>query len=92
MFIVPIDNELEVQFYVSKMYCLNCKERGGCSVTEKRDAIENVYHYEIVTCLCKKCSSQFNVTFFNTSSKINKKLKDLQKIYSYNFDKLELFN
>ncbi len=73
-YIVPVDSETEKNEYVKKMYCENCKAKGGVKIEFFKDVIEEGYHYEVARCICDQCNRSFDVRFFPTSSCINKKI------------------
>lgn len=73
-YIVPIASKAEKSEYVKKMYCENCKLKGGVEIEFFKDVIEGGYHYEVARCICDLCNRSFDVNFFPTSSSINRKL------------------
>ncbi len=82
-FIIPVEKSADVEIFIRKMYCVECKESSGCFSKHKMPIIEEGYHFDIVTCECSKCSATFDLKFFNPNSIINRTLKDITEEYSY---------
>lgn len=84
--IIPIENSEESESYIKKMYCLKCRERGGCYPKHNYPIIENGYQYDVISCECSKCSGKFDLKFFNLNSYTNlllkQKLSDSDSAYT----------
>ncbi|MCE7743241.1 MAG: hypothetical protein GOP50_12395 [Candidatus Heimdallarchaeota archaeon] len=85
-FIIPIEKSEETEIFIKKMYCLKCKERGGCSSKHNLPVIEEGYHFDIVSCVCSNCSETFDLKFFNENSFTNHVLKQTIAGYGYKTD------
>ncbi len=89
-FIIPIEQSEDAKYFIKKMYCLKCRESGGCYPQHCMPLIEDGYHYDIISCECSKCCGTFDLKFFNQNSFNNQTLKKL--VYnsdpSNNSDKL----
>ena len=91
-FIIPVDKSEDTEVYIKKMYCLNCRERGGCYSKHNMPIIEEGYHFDIISCECSKCSSTFDLKFFNENSFTNQTLKEIMtdpKYSTYNSKRSE---
>ena len=94
-YIIPIDKSEDVEPFINKMFCLNCKETSGCYSKHKLPIIEDGYHFDLVFCECSKCTGTFELKFFNRNTFVNRNLDKLgnkDELYSYLSNDTENYN